>query len=272
MFEKNHRLVIVGGNIANCAPDWEWKTDGERNVFNLWLISKGEGRLTSNGSDYELGPGDCFLLRLWQPQHGRHNPKKPLLVPYVLFEWKDAGNKLLYMNNSSFPPLHFQVGNISFMQTLMERCLESHQKGNADEAVLWLKAALLELDHSPLPSYSGLEMEQLRKIDRICKRVIGNPGRKYSIAQLASECHYTADHFIRLFRKYKDMTPCDFIIRQRLQEAETLLLFSEYSIAQIAEKLGYSDEFNFSMQFKRHRGQSPAYFRTAHGKSRKIPK
>lgn len=266
MFRNGHKLTVVGGNIADCAPDWEWKSDGGREVFNLWLISRGEGRLTSNMKDYNLSPGDCFLLKLWQPQHGRHNPKKPLLVPYVLFEWRDAGNRLLYMNDNSFPCPRFQVTNISFLQTLVERCLDAFQQGKADEASMWLKSALLELDHSSTGNYSGLEMEQYAKIDRICRRITKDPGRRYSVEQLAAECHYTPDHFIRLFKKYKGKTPCEFMISQRLHEAETLLLFSEYSLAQIAGKLGYSDEFNFSMQFKKHLGQSPAHFRAAHEK------
>jgi AraC-like DNA-binding protein len=268
MFEKSHRFSVEGGSVARCAPDWEWRHPGGRDVFNLWLIHSGEGLLTSDGTDYRLGAGECFLLRLWKPQHGRHNPQKPLTVPFVLFKWFDESGGPPGGQESLFPPLRFQVKNLSLMRDIIERCIECRERGEQEEAVHWLKTALLELRRSTRSDYTGLELEQFQAVSRICRRVTENPSRKYSVRKLATECHYTADHFIRLFKKFQGVTPCDFIIQSRMRQAETLLLFSGHSLARIAEILGYKDEFCFSAQFKKRRGLSPARFRDLHSSPR----
>ncbi|WP_373462682.1 helix-turn-helix domain-containing protein [Chryseobacterium sp. W4I1] len=42
---------------------------------------------------------------------------------------------------------------------------------------------------------------------------------------------------------------------------EQRLLYSDYSIGQIADDLGFSDESHLSRQFKKHKGMTAAAFR-----------
>jgi AraC-like DNA-binding protein len=42
---------------------------------------------------------------------------------------------------------------------------------------------------------------------------------------------------------------------------EQRLIYSEYSIGQIADDLGFSDESHLSRQFKKHKGITAAAFR-----------
>jgi transcriptional regulator GlxA family with amidase domain len=57
------------------------------------------------------------------------------------------------------------------------------------------------------------------------------------------------------------MTPNEFIIRTRIQRAQTLLAFSNHGVSQIASLLGYADAFCFSHQFKQRTGVSPTEYR-----------
>ncbi len=257
-----HTLVIEGGNIAHCAPDWEWKHKPGDNILNLWFVYKGEGLLTSNGKNYKLSRGDCFLLRHSQSQYGRHNPNNCLIIPYILFTCvDDNGNALDHTN--VFPEIHYHVEDPNLMYSIMKRCLDYYTRGKLQESTHWLKTAMLELQVSDMSHYSGLQMEQFRKIDELCRSISLNPGKSWKTAEMAHNCSYTTDHFIRLFRKYCGTTPHDYIINTRIQEAESLLLFSEHSISRIADILGYSDEFCFSRQFKLRRGISPSRFRSS---------
>lgn len=84
---------------------------------------------------------------------------------------------------------------------------------------------------------------------------------KYSVKALAKQCHYSQDHFIRVFRKYVGMTPLEFIIQAKVEKAMQLLLMSSMTIQGIAGILGYSDAFTFSKQFKAKTGVSPSEYR-----------
>lgn len=262
MDQDHYTLAIEGGNIANCAPDWEWRHRPGGNIINLWLVYKGQGLLTSDGETYKLSRGDCFLLRHSQPQYGRHDPADCLIVPYILFVFQDDNGECLDIDEI-FPEVHYQVEDPNLMYSIMKRCLDYYARGQLREANHWLKTALLELRVSDMSRYSGLQMEQFRKIDDICRRISAHPGEEWSTSGLARECCYSADHFIRVFRQYSGTTPRDYVINARIQEGENLLLFSEHSITRIADLLGYPDEFCFSRQFKARRGLSPSQFRAA---------
>ena len=47
----------------------------------------------------------------------------------------------------------------------------------------------------------------------------------------------------------------------RMEKAKELLIYSRYSVSEIAEKLGYSDNTYFSNAFKSFTGVSPLNFR-----------
>lgn len=258
----DHHIVMEGGSIAHCAPDWEWRHHPGGDILNLWFVYKGSGTLNSNGINYQLSRGDCFLLRHSQSQYGRHDPGDNLIVPYILFVFTDDSGRNINVDEI-FPEVHYHVEDPGLMLSIMRRCLDYYARGKLSEATHWLKTALLELRVSDMSHYSGLRMEQYRKINDMCRRISAKPGKPWKIYELARECGYTTDHFIRLFRQYCGVTPRDYIISARLQEAENLLMFSEHSISRIAEILGYSDEFCFSRQFKSRRGIPPSQFRSA---------
>lgn len=46
-----------------------------------------------------------------------------------------------------------------------------------------------------------------------------------------------------------------------MEKAKQLLLNSDYTIRQITDMVGYTDEFTFSKAFKRYTGLSPKYYR-----------
>jgi len=259
--EQDHdTTAIEGGDIACCAPDREWRHRPGGNIINLWFVYKGQGLLTSDGETCKLSRGDCFLLRHSQSQYGRHDPADCLVVPYILFVFQDDNGECLDIDDI-FPEVHYRVEDPNLMYSIMKRSLDYYARGKLREANHWLKTALLELRVSDMSRYSGLQKEQYRKIDGICRRISARPGENWSTSGLARECCYSADHFIRVFRQYSGTTPRDYVINARIQEAENLLLFSEHSITRIADILGYPDEFCFSRQFKAPRGLSPSQFR-----------
>jgi AraC-like DNA-binding protein len=65
-------------------------------------------------------------------------------------------------------------------------------------------------------------------------------------------------------------TPAEFVIRARIQRAQTLLAFSGHSVKQIADMLGYADAFCFSHQFTARTGTSPSAFRSSAPRSRRL--
>lgn len=78
---------------------------------------------------------------------------------------------------------------------------------------------------------------------------------------LAELCGITPTYFINVFKNIYKKTPKKYLVEMRIEKAKELLIYSRYSVSEIAEKLGYSDNTYFSNAFKSFTGTSPLNFR-----------
>jgi len=76
-------------------------------------------------------------------------------------------------------------------------------------------------------------------------------------------------HFLRSFAKTIGVTPHQYLVRCRLQQAARLLAERERAITDIALDCGFNDLSNFIRTFRRAAGMSPRAFRRASKGDRK---
>lgn len=57
------------------------------------------------------------------------------------------------------------------------------------------------------------------------------------------------------------VSPINYLILIRLQQARQLLMTEEYPIKEIARAVGYEDAYHFSKSFKKQYGVSPSALR-----------
>ncbi|MBA3685388.1 MAG: helix-turn-helix transcriptional regulator [Planctomycetes bacterium] len=86
----------------------------------------------------------------------------------------------------------------------------------------------------------------------------GPPPPLIELARLAGR---SASRFHRAFSAAFGCTPHAWLTRRRLARAGDLLLDPTLSVAAVAERCGYDNQFYFSRAFKRHHGQSPEHWR-----------
>ncbi len=82
-----------------------------------------------------------------------------------------------------------------------------------------------------------------------------------SLTGLASVARLSVRQLSELFRKQVGMTPQQYLLERRMQQAWHLLETSSLSIQAIAERVGYASLAAFSDRFRKHFGHSPRYFR-----------
>ena len=82
-----------------------------------------------------------------------------------------------------------------------------------------------------------------------------------SIASLCNKLDVSRSYLYNLFKNGFNTSPQKFLIKIRMEEAKNRLKDSPSSIRQIAEAVGYIDEFTFSKAFKKYSGFSPKIFR-----------
>lgn len=104
----------------------------------------------------------------------------------------------------------------------------------------------------------GLTCEQRRIA---CQELGANGGPKRTVAEVAALCGLSRGHFIRAFRMSVGETPYRWSRLLRIEAAQTALLNSDATIADIAAQCGFSDQSHLTRVFSAEVGVSPAAFR-----------
>lgn len=247
--------------IFPCEPDWSWDTaTTPLRDFDLWAVFEGRGTMAAPGATVTVARGDCLLLRPNERYVVRTEPAQPLLVHVVHFDFIGARSRVV--RPDTLPPLHRQLLDVTFYRELTTRVIQSHLGGRLDEADLWLRAALRELEAAD-DAHAAIDRADPRaqRIENMCADIARAPERRWVVSEMARACAVSPDHFTRLFKELRGVTPRRFILRQRVDAAKRLLLASSHSVYRIAELTGFSDIYHFSRQFKAHAGRSPTAFR-----------
>jgi AraC family transcriptional regulator len=78
---------------------------------------------------------------------------------------------------------------------------------------------------------------------------------------ISASVNYEYTYISNLFSSIEGMTIEQFYILQRLEKVKELLVYDQYSLGEIADKLGYSSIHHLSAQFKKVTGLTPSYFK-----------
>ena len=82
-----------------------------------------------------------------------------------------------------------------------------------------------------------------------------------TVGQIAEHCNCSKSTLTTAFRKEVCQSVGKYMMEIILSESQTLLLYSDLSIKEISDKLGFYDQFYFSKIFKKEYGISPLQFR-----------
>lgn len=96
-----------------------------------------------------------------------------------------------------------------------------------------------------------------KALDFWARNIAANP----SVSQTAKHCNVSEVYFRRIFKDVKGITPHEFLHEMRMSRAASYLEFSDASVQEISETLGYSDVSYFIDVFHKHFGCTPLKFR-----------
>ncbi len=106
------------------------------------------------------------------------------------------------------------------------------------------------------------EQKSLSKPVASAVRFIGrNLYGSFSVEAVANSVGLERHYFSGLFAKQMGVSPGKYILLRKIEESKRLLMFTDISVTEVAESLGFFDTAHFSRRFKEVYGVSPTGMR-----------
>jgi len=95
------------------------------------------------------------------------------------------------------------------------------------------------------------------------KAFIGkNYSRKILLKDIAGEVNLSPFRFAHIFKEYAGISPIDYVIKTRIDNAKKLLKETDKPVSEIAGDVGFSDQNYFTRIFKKFEKTTPSIYRT----------
>lgn len=210
----------------------------------------------------EARPGACIFYSPNSPQWF-HSPERLIhnwMHPgpefaELLQQYQIPENTLLYPRDTSFISGLFQkmerehYSDNSYKQELVD--------GYIAEFVIKFHRALYTDTPSILVSHRTRE-----KMRAVRREVLSHPEKKWTVAEMAELASLSPSRFHAVYKLQFSTSPMQDVIASKISYARSLLVSNaQLTLPEIAEKLGYNDQYHFIRQFKAVTGQTPGAYR-----------
>ena len=260
--DPESELAVVYGGFEKCASDFEIK----RNNYPWYILEcplKGHCSLTVKSQTYSLENGRLAGIAPGDSHHYKCDFQNPMEHVFVAFTGKDAAElfKQSGIGESISSKAYNHERTLSLINTLLSAGFEkSHYSQQL--CACYLKTLLLELANES--DRTGRHHSQSEKCYRRCRSYIDEHFSQVILpCEVADACGINVRYMSRLFKRFDDRTPQEYIIQLKLNKAATLLLTLDLSVKDVSLYVGFEDQYHFSRSFKKLYGLSPQNYRKA---------
>jgi AraC-like DNA-binding protein len=250
--------IVVGGS-ERLSGDYAY----HRTAFpysSIEFVAEGKGTLEMAGKHHPLVPGTVFGFGPDTALTIRASRSELMLKYHITFAGQQADELL---NTAGFIPCGIkQVADIPEIREIFEQMIRygtrrtpySELLCNSLVPTLTYKIAEQSIDSTILNTQSLETYLKLRDL------IVNECPTLRNLRAAAERCEISIAYACRLFERYGEQSPHQFLLQQKMKYAADVLTTTQAHVRDVAEQLGYLDPFHFSRVFKRFMGVSPTKF------------
>lgn len=258
--DEGEDFAVVFGGFERCRTDY--RID-RRNFpwFAIEFVNRGTGMLYLDGAEQKIGPGSFFLYGPSQPHRIVSSSGNPLGKYFVGFTGSGVAPFLerygigpgMAARSAKGEPIRLAF------DTLIDRGVRKSALARPLCSLITKQILLMCRDDAAEPANTDSPAFAAYGRARECieERFLELP----TLQSVAVACGMEAPYLCRLFARYHDESPYQFLTRLRMDHASRLMLEDDASVKSVAGALGFKDAFHFSRVFKSVHHVPPSRFR-----------
>lgn len=230
----------------------------------LHIIMSGTGTFTHQHTSYELKAGDMFLLREGMRVHYEASTDDPWTYHWVGFSGNLAMDYLKRTTLIDCPVvLNQDTSKLSkLMYQICERAITYETTASDDihhlSDLYKLLFLLTQLSPKPFESHPN---EIYSSVQAAVNYMNQHYMHTISIDDVAQHAKVSRSYLYKLFMKWMDQSPQQYLVYLRLYHASSMLKTTSKPIQEIAQNVGYNDPLLFSKAFRKHFDMPPSTYR-----------
>ncbi|MBT2560269.1 helix-turn-helix domain-containing protein [Pedobacter sp. ISL-68] len=251
-----------------------------REFYKIMLITKGSGVMTIGFRTFYIQqptlifahPNDIISWKdlseqleakyiLFKKPFLLDNPHfKEMLDKYGLFQNKDKNIISLKDNDLSLVRQYFD--NIAEQ----ENAYSCYREETIQVMLQMLIVESMKIGHYPEPNHIGADHLHIHNFFSLLEKETSNinylaPIRIRTAKEFAQNLDMHPNYLNAVLKKHTGQNVSAHIRDRILEESKTLLLYTSWSLQNISYCLGFAEQPNFTIFFKRNTGVTPASFR-----------
>jgi AraC-like DNA-binding protein len=257
---EDENFAVVFGGFERCAADYRIDRQ-DFPWYVLEFVSHGCGTLCLGGAEQELSPGSFFVYGPSVPQRIEMSPGNPLGKYFVGFTGKEVEAFLEHYDIR--PGYMSRCGKGEPIRRAFDMLIDRGIRKSrlAPPLCAVITRQLLLMCRDDAAGLMNTDTAAYRTYLRGKAFIEKNHLSTTSLEAIANACGVDAPYLCRLFARFHDESPYQFLTRLRMEHASRILLAGDVSVKSVAKELGFKDAFHFSRVFKSVHRVPPSRFR-----------
>lgn len=227
----------------------QYISNHKHGCYELVYYIKGAGCSIIDDTAYNYGNGTFSIIKPEIYHDEKHSVNTDLI--YIGFDYE--GVALTLYNGMYADDLNQSI--LTLLKDMKKELL--HKESYYDIKLNLLMTQLL-IEFGRINEKSGYMKNELTYVYKFIKE---NYNQKIDMKALAELSGYSYHRFRHIFKEQTGLSPINFIIKTRIDNALQLLKNTELPISRISSECGFSTTSQFCMQFKEVIGSTPAGYR-----------
>lgn len=253
-------FAVVFGGFERCGPDYQIDRQNFP-WFCLEFVSRGAGKLTLGDVSHNIKPGSWYVYGPGLPQRIESSADKPLGKYFIGFTGSGVVDFLArYEIGPGFVSRCLKGEPIRRSFDLLIDC-GVRKSGLARPMCSLITRQLLLMCRDDAADPGNTDSPAFATFTRLRELIEARFLELGTLEAIARAGGIDAPYLCRLFARYHDESPYQFLTRLRMDHASRLLLEGDITVKSVAAALGFKDAFHFSRVFKSVHHVPPSRFR-----------